>query len=85
MSALYTDDVRVRQISGSEYRLPDRGGEWVVLRENDRWNAYDQVGVYCPAASNKDSADEAIHAVIGPAIELIPDEFHVAAATVGGR
>jgi len=68
MSVTYATDVRVRQVSAGEYRLPNEDGEpgeWTILRENDRWNAYDQRGVYCRAASAKATPEEAIAVVLG--------------------
>lgn len=68
MSVSYASDVRVRQVSASEYRLPNEDGEdgeWTVVRENDRWNAYDQRGVYCRAASAKATPEGAISVILG--------------------
>lgn len=66
MSVTYARDMRVRQVSASEYRLPADTGEWLILRENAVWNVYDGDGRYWEDSSCRATPDEAIRAVIGP-------------------
>ena len=56
---------RVVRISADEYWLPDGAQRWRICRERDVWVAYDQYGQLSSAVGWKDTAEEAIAAVIG--------------------
>lgn len=62
----YSHDRRVVPLNGgASFQVPHGNHHWIVRQENGVWNTYTHWGALCEEASNKATADDAIHAVIG--------------------